>query len=114
MTVQVQPTGDLNHMSLVDAVVAESGVDRATVKVVLRATFDVIGRTVASGLKVTVTNFGTWRRKVITYTHNPHTGEPAGPTATVAFRPTGRLAEWAKSGTPAATLAKSPKTGSES
>jgi nucleoid DNA-binding protein len=114
MATQVQPTGDLNHMSLVDAVAAESGVHPDTVKAVLRAAFDVIGRTTAGGFKVTVTNFGAWRRKTVPYTRNPQTGEPAGPSAYVAFRSTGRLSAWARSGTAGATLAKSPKTGSES
>lgn len=97
-------------MALVDAVAEESGFTRDEVKAVLRAFFDVVGRTVTGGFKVTVTNFGTWRRRVVNGTRNPQTGEPAGPTASVAFRPTGRLAEWVKSGTATDTLAKASKS----
>lgn len=110
MTTETQPSGDLNHTSLVAAVAAESGYSKAEVRAVLQALFNVIGRTVAGGHKVTVTNFGTWRRRVVRYTHNPNTGEPAGPTAGVAFRCTGRLSEWVRSGAAAGTLAKSPKS----
>lgn len=105
--------GDMNHMGLVAAVAIEAGVSRDVAARVLRATLDVVGRTVANGHHVTVTNFGTWARKVIRGTRNPQTGEPGGPTATVTFRPTGKLSEWVKSGSAEAadTLAKSPKGG---
>lgn len=108
MTTESTETTNLNHMALVRAVSAESGVSQAVVRAVLRATFDVIGRTVANGYKVRVTNFGTWRRKVLANTRNPQTGEAAGPSASVSFRSTGRLSVWAKAGQahPADTLAK--------
>lgn len=110
MTSEARTTGVLNQTDLVAAVAAEAGVSRAVVRKVLRATFDVIGRTVTGGHRVTATNFGTFSRRVISKTRNPQTGEPAGPTATAVFRPTGRLAEWVKSGTPTGTLGKSPKS----
>lgn len=110
MTTNTTTNTDLNQTSLIAAVAAEAGVSKATVKAVLRAFFDVVGRTVAGGHRVTVTNFGTWGRRVISYTRNPQTGEAAGPSATVTFRPVGRLTEWVKSGRPTATLAKSPKS----
>jgi DNA-binding protein HU-beta len=73
----MQKLKNLNHMALADAVAKESGVDRATVERVLRATFDVIGRTVIAGFKVTVTNFGTWHSHVLPgrTVRNPQTGE---------------------------------------
>jgi nucleoid DNA-binding protein len=106
MSTHTKATGYLNHTGLVDAVAAESGVDRETVGRVLRATFDVVGRTVSAGLEVRVTNFGTWSRRMIRATRNPQTGETSGPSASVGFRPTGRLTEWVKSGQPSATLKK--------
>lgn len=108
MTTEPIDTTNLNHGSLVRAVAAESGVSQAVVRAVLRAFFDVVGRTVANGHRVTVTNFGTWRRKVLSNTRNPQTGEAAGPSASVGFRSTGRLSVWAKAGQahPADTLAK--------
>jgi nucleoid DNA-binding protein len=111
MSTQTQPSGALNHGDLIRAVATESGVSQATVKAVLRATFNVIGRTVAGGHRVTVTNFGTWSRRAISSTRNPQTGQPAGPTATAVFRPTGRLSEWVRSGTPSGTLRKLSNQG---
>jgi DNA-binding protein HU-beta len=110
MSDQAQTAGDLNYSDLVAAAAAEAGVSQATVKKVLRATFDVVGRTTASGHRVTVTNFGTWRRRAFTNNRNPVTGEAAAPSAGVVFRSVGRLSEWAKSGRPGTTLAKSPKS----
>jgi DNA-binding protein HU-beta len=68
---------DLNYTLLVEEVAAESGVSRETVNTVLRATFDVIGRTVVSGCKVAVTNFGTWfsKENPPRPVRNPQTGE---------------------------------------
>jgi nucleoid DNA-binding protein len=111
MTDQVQPTGHLNHVSLIEAVAAESGVSRATVRKVLRATFDVVGRTVAKGYEVRVTNFGTWHRKTLDSTRNPKTGEQAGPTASMGFRSNGRVREWVRSGVAGATLRKTRSHG---
>jgi nucleoid DNA-binding protein len=101
---------DLNYGALVDAVAAESGVDKPTVRRVLRATLDVIGRTVATGYRVNITNFGAWSRKVISNTRNPQTGGSAGPTATASFRPTGRLSEWVRTGWPVQNTLKKDRS----
>lgn len=73
----MQKLKSLNHMGLADAVAKESGLPRADVEKVLRVTFDVIGRTVIAGFRVTVTNFGTWHSHVLPKrtVRNPGTGE---------------------------------------
>lgn len=106
MTSTVQPSGDLNHMDLIAAVAAESGVSKAVVDKVLRATFDVIGRTVANNGRVKITNFGSWFRRIVPNTRNPQTGESLGPSATARFRASGKLADAVKAGVPADTLRK--------
>ncbi len=74
---RIVPTStDVNFTRLVELVAAESGVSEDEVRKVLRGTFDVIGRTVLAGHKVTVTNFGSWAgvRKAARYARNPQTG----------------------------------------
>jgi DNA-binding protein HU-beta len=56
----VERTRIMNHTQLIEAVAKESGESEKIVAKVLRATFDVIGRTVIEKGRVTVTNFGTW------------------------------------------------------
>lgn len=114
MTDQAEQAGNLNLTALIAAVASESGQTQATVRAVLRSTFDVIGRTVTSGHEVRVTNFGTWRRKAVTGTRNPQTGEPAGESATMAFRSSGLIRRWVRSGSPGATLAKAAKGEADS
>lgn len=72
----VSTNTDVNFTRLVELVAAESGVHEDDVRKVLRGTFDVIGRTVLSGHRVTVTNFGTWAgvRKAARFARNPQTG----------------------------------------
>lgn len=53
---------NLTFTTLTEVVAAEAGVSLKTVVLVLRTFFDVVGRTVASGFRVNVTNFGTWYR----------------------------------------------------
>ena len=67
----------LNHTQLIEAVAAESGQSAKIVEQVLRATFDVIGRTVISKGRVTVTNFGSWYASKVSprVRRNPATGE---------------------------------------
>lgn len=103
-------TTDLNHTSLIRAVAEESGHSQTVVGDVLRAALDIIGRTVAAGYVVRISNFGVWSRKVIKATHNPQTMQPAGPTASVRFRSLGRLAQAVKAGELNGTLRKAPKS----
>lgn len=56
---------DLSYTTLAEVVSAEAGVSLKTVDTVLRTFFDVVGRTVVSGFKVNVTNFGTWYRSEV-------------------------------------------------
>lgn len=68
---------DLNHGTLIEVVAAQSGTDPKVVEKVLRTFYDVIGRTVAKGFKVAVTNFGTWYRSEVAprMMRDPSTGE---------------------------------------
>lgn len=88
----------LNHMELVDAVTGQlDGVSRATVVKVLRATFDVIGQTLAARGTVSVTNFGrfaTGTRRA----RNPITGETGLVTTTARWAATGALKTAVKTG----------------
>jgi len=64
--------GDLTKL-----VSADSGVSPADVAKVLRSVFDVVGRTVAAGDRVAISNFGTWRTRLAParIARNPQTGE---------------------------------------
>lgn len=66
-----------NQGQFTDMVTADSEVPREDVERVLRSVFDVIGRTVAAGDSITVTNFGTWRsvESAGRIRRNPRTGE---------------------------------------
>jgi nucleoid DNA-binding protein len=68
---------NLNHTQLIETVAAESGLSAEIVGRVLRATFDVIGRTVIGKGRVTVTNFGSWYSSKVSprVRRNPQTGE---------------------------------------
>lgn len=72
----MQKPRDLNHTELIEVVAHEAGVSPYVVERVLRATFDVIGRNVTAGFKVTVTNFGSWysARRPARLHRNPQTG----------------------------------------
>lgn len=102
----------LNHMQLVEAVAAETGLPRDTVSAVLRGTFDVIGQVVTDGGKVTVTNFGSWFSRAVAarQARNPQTGGrvtvPAGRRA--AFRWSPKMKGAVASGTVLDTLKKLP------
>lgn len=100
----------MNHMDLIEAVAREAGLPKATTARVLRATFDVIGRTVAEGGRVSVTNFGSWFLRVIPHTHNPKTLEKLGPVRVARFKASGRLAGQIKRGQPVTTLRKDPSS----
>ena len=68
---------NLNHTQLIEEVAAESGLSSKIVEQVLRATFDVIGKTVIGKGRVTVTNFGSWYASKVSprVRRNPATGE---------------------------------------
>lgn len=68
---------NLNHTQLIEAVSAEAGLSPKIVEQVLRATFDVIGKTVIEKGRVTVTNFGSFFATKVSPTvrRNPATGE---------------------------------------
>jgi nucleoid DNA-binding protein len=100
----------LNHTQLIEAVSAESGESVDTVGRVLRATFDVIGRTVMEKGRVTVTGFGSWFASSVAprVRRNPQTGEEwMAPRVTYPrFRWSPRVREATVAGTVLPTLKK--------
>jgi DNA-binding protein HU-beta len=66
----------INQGRFIELVAAESGVSREDTMRVMRAVFDIIGRTVAGGGSVAITNFGTWTSRVTPagMRRNPQTG----------------------------------------
>lgn len=97
----------LNHTQLIEEVAFESGESKEVAADVLRAAFDVIGRTVAGGGSVTVTNFGSWyaREAAARQVRNPKTGETwhQGPKTQPRFR-------WAPAVKDAAASGEVPET----
>lgn len=100
----------LNHGALVEVVAAEAGESTATVESVLRAAFDVIGRNVAAGFPVTVTNFGSWfsRTAPARSRRNPQTGETweSAPATYPRFRYSPAVKEATATGEVPATFRK--------
>lgn len=101
---------NLNHTQLIEAVALEAGLSQAVVRAVLRAGFDVIGRTVTNGSRVTVTNFGTWYAKSNPprTVRNPQTGasRTAPASARAAFRWSPTVRDAVRSGRVLDTLKK--------
>lgn len=101
---------NLNHTQLIEAVTAESGHSAKIVGEVLRATFDVIGRTVIGKGRVSVTNFGSWYSTKVPprVRRNPQTGEEWMDSATYfpRFTWSPRVREATKAGDVPATLKK--------
>lgn len=100
----------LNHTQLIEAVAAEAGLSKKIVDQVLRATFDVIGRTVIEKGRVTVTNFGTWYASSVAprVRRNPQSGEEwmAPRVAYPRFRWSPRVRDAVVSGSVLPTLKK--------
>lgn len=67
----------INQSALTKMVAGESGMPEGVTADVLRALFDVVGREVAAGNTIFVTNFGTWttRSLPVRQVRNPQTGE---------------------------------------
>lgn len=100
----------LNHTQLIEAVAEECGESKKIVEKVLRATFDVIGRTVLAKGRVTVTNFGSWYASSVAprVRRNPQTDEEwmASRTSYPRFRWSPRVRDAMTSGTSLTTLRK--------
>lgn len=100
----------LNHTQLIEAVAAEAGLSKKIVDQVLRATFDVIGRTVIEKGRVTVTNFGTWYASSVAprMRRDPSTGDEwmQSRTAYPRFRWSPRVRKAVVSGDVLPTLKK--------
>lgn len=100
----------LNHTQLIEAVAAESGHSTKIVGEVLRALFDVIGRTVIDKGRVTVTNFGSWYASSVAprVRRDPQTGDEwmAPRTTYPRFTWSPRVRDAVVSGTVLPTLKK--------
>lgn len=77
MTTVVRPTGPLNKAGLAKAVAAELQISQAEAHRAVEAVLNTIGRTVASGHQIAITNFGTWLPKHVPAraARNPQTGD---------------------------------------
>jgi len=112
MAKQSSTDGELNLSALITAVAREQGVGYDRAQAFVQSTLDVIGRTVAAGHRVKLTNFAT----LTPSTHNVAAGALGGRVAeaydvpVVRFRLNGKLHDAVRQGRPVTTLRKSPKT----
>lgn len=110
--VRAKITTDLNLMSLIGAVSAESGLSTADTQKAVQTTLDVVGRALAAGHKVKITNFGTFepaRRRVAKGALGGRV-ERSRMVRVVRFHLNGRLLEAVRSGRRVTTLKKTGKS----
>ena len=106
-------TGRLNTTRLIEVVAADLDTTPAAVRDTVMATFDAIGRSVASGHDVAITNFLTFRslRVKRRACRNPQTGETVTVPSHRVVRPrvSDHLAAGVRSGDRKFTIRKAPK-----
>lgn len=111
----VTPTGDLNNTRLAELIEAEANLRPGQGERVLQATLDIIGRHVAAGYRVRLTNFGSFFRRAVPV---PSAGSGFGRvrgvrlTGTVLrarFTSSGLFSDAVRNGTPVTTLRKRGK-----
>lgn len=85
---QAKQENDLTQEELLIRVARRSGVKRDDVRLVLRALYDEIARTLSLGGRIRITNFGSFTAPLKT-TRNPRTG---------AYGPEKRFAHWTPTG----------------
>lgn len=111
----VPATGDLNFTRLAELLEAEAGLEPGQGEAVAHAMLDIIGRHVAAGFRVRLTNFGSFSRitRRIASSGLPHKRETGSKIPTVVslarFRATGVLADAVRNETPVITLRKRAK-----
>lgn len=106
------PQSNLNLMSLTEAVAAETGLSLDDAQEVVQSTLDVMGRTLAAGHSIRLSNFGSFSVGE-RYVPGGALGGLAGPARMVKiirFRATGRLLAAVRAGLPVTTLKKNPKS----
>jgi DNA-binding protein HU-beta len=106
--------GDLTKDSLTSLVADVTGVSKPVTAHVLETAFDAIAKRVASGYKVTVSNFGSWGRieRPERFARNPQNGERilVEKRNDVKFHPAARFVAFTNSDRPEeATIRKIPK-----
>lgn len=105
-----EPTGNLNQTRLLEAVLQETGrtstEERVDTAQTLRALLDVIGRTMAAGYEVRLTNFGTFGQRERSWSRNPQTGQELGPVRVARFHANGLLRQSIKNGEAVTSLVK--------
>jgi DNA-binding protein HU-beta len=103
-------TTKYNQTQLAKLVAEESDVAQPTVDRVLRALFDVVGKTIVAGDSIAVTNFGTWLPVTsrAQQRRNPQTGEmfPVGEFERPVFRFSPAVKEAVRNGTAPGTFQK--------
>ena len=111
--VRAKITGDLNLTGLAYAVAVERSKPQAEAQEDVQAVLDIIGRTLANGHKVKLTNFGTFepgRRRIAKGALGGKV-ERSMNVRVVKFHLNGRLLEVVRSGRKVSTLKKAGKTG---
>lgn len=112
MSKRAQVEGELNLTRLAEAVAAEQGVGVDRAQAFVQSVLDVIGRAVAEGHRVKLTNFATFEPSTHTMAAGALGGRVAVPTVvrTVRFRLNGKLHDAVRQHRPVTTLRKSSKT----
>lgn len=111
-TYRFRPSGDVNIGALSTALANERGKPVAEAREDLQAVLEIIGRTVAAGHRVRLTNFGTFERG----THRIAKGALGGrvlrdtTVKTIKFHGSGKLLAAVRSGRKVGSLRKDPKT----
>jgi nucleoid DNA-binding protein len=107
-----QPTDDLNFGALATALAAERSKPVDEARDDLQSVLEIIGRTVAAGHRVRLTNFGTFERG----THRIAKGALGGrvqravTVKTIKFHGTGKFLDAVRTGRKIGSLRKDPKT----
>jgi nucleoid DNA-binding protein len=108
------PTGDLNNTLLAKLIEEEAGLDAGQGDRVLQATLDIIGRHVAAGYRVKLTNFGSFFRRDVRIPPASGFGkirdtELPKAVRRARFTSSGLFADAVRAGVPARTLRKRGK-----
>jgi len=111
MSKQAQVEGELNLTRLAEAVAAERGVGVAEAQRFVQSVLDVIGRAVADGQRVKLTNFATFEPSTHTIAAGALGGRvtEARVVRTVRLRLNGKLHTAVRQGLPVGTLRKAAK-----
>ena len=109
---QTLPEGDLNLLRLTAMVAAETGVTQDEAQAIIQATLDVMGRTLAAGYGIRISNFGSFTQGTRRVPVGALSGrvEANRTIKVVRFRATGRLLDAVRDGLSVTSLRKLPKS----